>query len=164
MALPRRQGMASYDYRRQVATVAYLQLATTTYEPATSKAENSVTDGHLKVLNISKLRGDRKQATTNWLVVFDVPSTARSYRDGAPIYCPLRWTWSSVNTLFPTRIEPRAVVWQSITQPLRHASFYDKTDDHKRPRKFTPATIDNGAVDHPATNPRSSSRRWSSVK
>ena len=25
-----------------------------------------------------------------WLVVFYVPSTARSFRDGAPIYCPLR--------------------------------------------------------------------------
>ena len=27
-----------------------------------------------------------------WLVVFYVPSTARSFRDGAPIYCPLRRT------------------------------------------------------------------------
>ena len=27
-----------------------------------------------------------------WLVVFNVPSTARSFRDGAPIYCPLQWT------------------------------------------------------------------------
>ena len=25
-----------------------------------------------------------------WLVVFNVPSTARSFRDGIPIYCPLR--------------------------------------------------------------------------
>ena len=25
-----------------------------------------------------------------WLVVFNVPSTARSFRDGTPIYCPLR--------------------------------------------------------------------------
>ena len=24
-----------------------------------------------------------------WLVVFNVPSTARSFRDGTPIYCPL---------------------------------------------------------------------------
>ena len=30
-----------------------------------------------------------------WLVVFQVPSTARSFRDGTPIYCPLRRTWSS---------------------------------------------------------------------
>ena len=27
-----------------------------------------------------------------WLVVFNVPSTARSLRDGSPIYCPLRRT------------------------------------------------------------------------
>ena len=27
-----------------------------------------------------------------WLVVFNVPSTARSFRDGTPIYCPLRKT------------------------------------------------------------------------
>ena len=34
-----------------------------------------------------------------WLVVFYVPSTARSFRDGTPIYCPLRRT-------FPPGIEP----------------------------------------------------------
>ena len=27
-----------------------------------------------------------------WLVVFNVPSTVRSFRDGTPIYCPLRRT------------------------------------------------------------------------
>ena len=27
-----------------------------------------------------------------WLVVFNVPLTARSFRDGTPIYCPLRRT------------------------------------------------------------------------
>ena len=27
-----------------------------------------------------------------WLVVFYIPSTARSFRDGTPIYCPLRRT------------------------------------------------------------------------
>ena len=42
------------------------------------------------------------------LFVFNVPSTARSFRDGTPIYCPLRRTWSSVNTLFPLGIEPWA--------------------------------------------------------
>ena len=57
------------------------------------------------------------------LFVFYVPSTARSFRDGTPIYCPLRRTWSSVNTPFPPGIEPRSVAWQSITLPLRHASF-----------------------------------------
>ena len=44
-----------------------------------------------------------------WSVVFYVPSTARSFGDGTPIYCPLRRTWSSVFTPFPPRIEPRAV-------------------------------------------------------
>ena len=58
-----------------------------------------------------------------WLVVFNVPSTARSFRDGTPIYCPLRRTWSSINTPFRPGIEPRAVAWQSITLPLRYASF-----------------------------------------
>ena len=56
-----------------------------------------------------------------WLVVFYVPSTMRSFRDDTTIYCSLRRTWSSVNTPFPTGIEPRAVAWQSITLPLRHA-------------------------------------------
>ena len=57
-----------------------------------------------------------------WLVVFNVPSTARSFRDGTPIYCPLRRTWSSINTPFRSGIKPRAVAWQSITLPLRYAS------------------------------------------
>ena len=57
-----------------------------------------------------------------WLVVFNVPSTARSFRDGTPIYCPLRRTWSSINTPFRPGFEPRAVAWQSITLPLRYAS------------------------------------------
>ena len=56
------------------------------------------------------------------LDVFYVPSTARSFRDGTPIYCPLLRTWSSVFTPFPPGIEPRAVAWQSSTLPLRHAS------------------------------------------
>ena len=38
------------------------------------------------------------------------------------IYCPLRRTYSSVNTPFPTGIEPRVDAWQSIMLPLRHAS------------------------------------------
>ena len=57
-----------------------------------------------------------------WLVVFNVPSTARSFRDGTPIYCPLRRTWSSINTPFRPGIETRAVARQSITLPLRYAS------------------------------------------
>ena len=57
-----------------------------------------------------------------WLVVFNIPSTARSFRDGTPIYCPLRRMWSSINTPFRPGFEPRAVAWQSITLPLRYAS------------------------------------------
>ena len=56
----------------------------------------------------------------SWLVVFNVPSTARSFRDGTSIYCPLWRTWSSINTPFRPGIEPRAVAWQSITLPLRY--------------------------------------------
>ena len=67
-----------------------------------------------------------------WLDVFNVPSTMRSFRDGAPIYCPLR-TPSSVFTTTPPGIEPRAVAWQSITQPLHHAS---STDCVGKPRIF----------------------------
>ena len=61
-----------------------------------------------------------------WLVMFNVPSTARSFRDGTPIYCPLRRTWSSINTPFRPGIEPRTVAWQSITLPLSHASSTNK--------------------------------------
>ena len=57
-----------------------------------------------------------------WLVMFNVPSTARSFRDGTPIYCPLRRTWSSINTPFRPGIEPWAMAWQSITLPLHYAS------------------------------------------
>ena len=53
---------------------------------------------------------------------FYIPSTARSFRDGTPIYCLLRRTCSSVNTPFPTGFEPRAVAWSSIMLPLRHES------------------------------------------
>ena len=35
-------------------------------------------------------------SSSSWLVVFYVPSTARSFRDGTPIYCALRRRWSSV--------------------------------------------------------------------
>ena len=61
-------------------------------------------------------------ARSGWLVVFNVPSTARSFRGGTPIYCPLRRTWSSINTPFRPGFEPRAVAWQSITLPLCYAS------------------------------------------
>ena len=57
------------------------------------------------------------------LFVFNVPSTARSFRDGTPIYCPLRRTWSSVNTPSRPGIELRAVAWQSITLPLCHGKL-----------------------------------------
>ena len=62
------------------------------------------------------------QCITICLFVFYIPSIARSFGDGIPIYCPLRRTWSSVNTPFPLGIEPGVIAWQSITLPLRHAS------------------------------------------
>ena len=43
-----------------------------------------------------------------WLVVLYVPSTARLFRDGTPIYCPLRRTRSSVFTPFPPGIESQS--------------------------------------------------------
>ena len=68
----------------------------------------------------------RQILLVGWLVVFNVPSKARSFRDGTPIYCPLGRTWSSIDTPFQPGIEPRAVAWQSITLPLRYASSTDK--------------------------------------
>ena len=62
------------------------------------------------------------QTKVGLLVVFNVPSTARSFRGGTPIYCPLWRTWSSINTPFRSGIEPQAVAWQSITLLLRYAS------------------------------------------
>ena len=41
----------------------------------------------------------------DWLIVFYVPSTARSFRDGISIYCPLRRTLSSINTPFRPGID-----------------------------------------------------------
>ena len=46
------------------------------------------------------------------LFVLNVPSTARSFRQGTPIYCPLRRRWSSVNTPYPPGIKLLAVAWQ----------------------------------------------------
>ena len=51
------------------------------------------------------------------LFVFHVPSTARSFRDDTPVYCPLRRTYT-----VPTGNRTRVVAWQSITLTLRHTS------------------------------------------
>ena len=56
--------------------------------------------------------------------MFYVSSTARSFRDGTPIYCPMWRTCSSVNKPFPPGIEPQVIRWQSITLALRHASSH----------------------------------------
>ena len=60
----------------------------------------------------------RRSENTNWFcdTFWLVGCVLTSHRQ--PIYCPLRRTWSSVLTPYPPGIEPRAVVWQSITQPL----------------------------------------------
>ena len=61
-----------------------------------------------------------------WLVVFNVPSTARSFRDGTPIYCPLRRTWNSIlkmlfkfiwYLLIPLRDLPVIYINAQHTQP-----------------------------------------------
>ena len=76
-----------------------------------------------KYQNRYNYNGKRYIQMMVWLVVFQLPSTSRSFRDSTPIYCPLWRTWSSVLTPSPPGIEPRAVAWQSITQPLCHASY-----------------------------------------
>ena len=55
-----------------------------------------------------------------WLVVFNVSSTTRSFRDGAPIYCPLPRTWSSVLTTSPLGIEPWAVQYTTAAPCQLH--------------------------------------------
>ena len=79
-----------------------------------------------------------------WLVVFNVPSTARSFRDGAPIYCPLLRTWSSVLTPSPPGIEPRVVAWQSIKEPLRQLHIYIIN----RKKQTTSSCYVNQATEH----------------
>ena len=74
------------------------------------------------LINIMYLTTEGKRLV-GWLVVFYVPSTEGSFRDGTPIYCPLRRTLNSVNTPFLPGIEPRAVAWQSITLPLRKKKY-----------------------------------------
>ena len=39
-----------------------------------------------------KIRHVFTRRLVGWLVVFNIPLTARSFRDGTPIYCPLRRT------------------------------------------------------------------------
>ena len=64
------------------------------------------------------------------LVVFKVPLIARSFRDGTHVKftapCERHEAWFLHQ---PTGIEPRATAWQSITQPLRHASSIDFEKD-----------------------------------
>ena len=95
--------------------------------------------GSLSGINLKGLHGLQYgiiglQVSTFWLglwVRFDylagyvlvwVHFNQLQLRDSTLIYCPWRRTWSSVWTLFPPGIEPQAVTWQSITQPLCHAS------------------------------------------
>ena len=72
------------------------------------------------------------------LFVFYVPSTARSFRDGTPIYCPLRRTWSSVNTPFPPGIEPRTVAWQGFDSRWERCIY--------RASRPSQGTVNGGAV------------------
>ena len=47
-------------------------------------------------LNVNNIvRGENfveYRGANNWLIVFNIPSTARTFRDGAPISCPLQRT------------------------------------------------------------------------
>ena len=102
-----------------------IQTSANACTPGKYKYRHQQTPKHLANTNtdISKrLNTWQIQTSLGCLVVFNVPSTARSFRDGTPIYCPLRKTWSSINTPFWPGNEPRAIAWQSITLPLRYAS------------------------------------------
>ena len=67
-----------------------------------------------------------------WLVVFYVPSTARSFRDGTPIYCPLRRTWSSVFTPFSPELT--RIQYPTLTiDPRRSLSTCLHRQVHKLP-------------------------------
>ena len=68
------------------------------------------------------LRNLARQSGSGIQTIRPKQSTARSFRDGTPIYCPLRRTWSLVFTPSPLEIQPWAVAWQSITLPLCLAS------------------------------------------
>ena len=63
------------------------------------------------VKNLTEVATQQTNKLVCWLVMFNGPSTARSLRDGTPIYCPLQRMWSSVFTTLPPGIEPLAVVW-----------------------------------------------------
>ena len=52
---------------------------------------NVIHDVALKAC-IDDLYANQNRFYVGWLVVFNVPSTARSYKDGTPIYCPLQRT------------------------------------------------------------------------
>ena len=73
-----------------------------------------------------------------WLVVFYVPSTARSFRDGTPIYCPLRRTWSSVFYAVPTgnRTPGRRVAFHYTT-----AAPFDQYDEWEKGQYMTRINI-----------------------
>ena len=64
---------------------------------------------------VTRICGQENGNMVGWLCL--------TFRNSTPIYCPLRRTWSSVNTPTPPGIEPKVVVWQSITLQL-HGNFF----------------------------------------
>ena len=60
---------------------------------------------HSVIMDQRKLYKNYCLKLVGWLVVFNIPSTARRH----PIYCPLWRTWSSIFTPFQPGFEPRAV-------------------------------------------------------
>ena len=55
-----------------------------------------------------------------WLVVFYVPSTARSFRDGTPIYCPFSVPCEGREARFPHESNPDRCVAVHYTTAVPH--------------------------------------------
>ena len=78
------------------ATYALYTYGVTYYDQ--TRTITCYTDNNSPAMNYTKqFTWNRAQhllasASHGWLVVLYVQSTARSFRDGAPIYCPLRRT------------------------------------------------------------------------
>ena len=61
-----------------------------------------------------------------FVFMFYVPTTAMSFRDSNPIYCPLQRTWSSVNARRIHRMEPRISDCQLSDWLLIRKKFNDR--------------------------------------
>ena len=76
-----------------VAVLVLLEVVKITFD--TKKCQSCMRQGTFALLGASSATSHvdfLPHKELIWLVVFNVPSTARSFRDGNPIYCPLRRT------------------------------------------------------------------------